>query len=313
MIVLPKINLKNPDTYIIFGLIVLNLFWLPTSSFWNLYPKKEKTIDPKYNPILSYQHPQIPKINDNKKGPFLSAQDFILIDTDTNTILLSKNKDSRIYPASITKLATAITALNVYPLDEVITVNQSYNEGQNMALQVGEKISVRSLITALLVYSANDSAFNLASHYIQNINGFVDQMNDLAKKYNLQNTHFTNFDGLHNSDHYSSAYSLSQLGRLAMRNPIIRETVRLKEVTVTDVSGNISHNLLSTDELLDVVPEIEGFKTGWTPEAGECFLGLININGHYLISVVAQSQDRFRDTKLLVDWAKANISWNKYE
>jgi D-alanyl-D-alanine carboxypeptidase len=164
-----------------------------------------------------------------------------------------------------------------------------------------------------LVYSANDSAYNLASHYIQSITGFVGQMNDLAKKYSLGNTHFTNFDGLHNYDHYSSVYSLSQLGRLAMRNPIIRETVKLKNVTVTDTSGNISHSLVSTDELLNIVPEIEGFKTGWTPEAGECFLGLININGHYLISVVAQSQDRFADTKLIVDWTKANISWEKYE
>lgn len=313
MIVLPKINFKTPDTYIILGIVIINLFWLPTSSFWSLYPKKEKIVDSKLNPILSYEHPQIPTIRTDNKTPYLSAQNFILIDTDTNTILLSKNKDSRIYPASITKLATAITALNIYPLDEIITVNQPYKEGQVMELQVGEKISVRSLITALLVYSANDSAFNLASHSIQNINGFVDQMNNLAKKYNLSNTHFTNFDGLHNPDHYSSAYSLSQLGRLAMRNPIIRQTVRLKNITVTDTSGNISHNLVSTDELLNVVPEIEGFKTGWTPEAGQCFLGLININGHYLISVVAQSQDRFVDTKLLVDWAKTNITWGKYE
>ena len=313
MIVLPKINFKNADTYIILGLIIVNLFWLPSSSFWSLYPKKEKTTDTKLTPILFYEHPQVPKINNSNKIPYLSAQNYILIDTDTNTILLSKNKDQKIYPASITKLATAITALNVYPLDEIITVNQSYQEGQIMGLQIGEKISVRSLVTALLVFSANDSAFNLASHYIKNINGFVDQMNNLAQKYNLGNTHFTNFDGLHNPDHYSSVYSLSQLGRLAMRNTIIRDTVKLKSTTVTDTSGNISHNLISTDELLNVVPEIEGFKTGWTPEAGQCFLGLINIDGHYLISVVAQSQDRFVDTKLLIDWAKANISWKKYE
>lgn len=312
MIVLPKINYKNPDIYIIFGLILINLFWLPTSSFWSLYPESKKDTDPKLNSILDYQHPQIPTIK-SSYSPNLSAQNYVLIDTDTNTILLSKNKDQKIYPASITKLATALTALNIYPLDEIITVKEPYLEGQIMELQLGEKISVRSLVTALLVFSANDSAFNLASHYLKNTDAFVGQMNELSQKYNLKNTNFTNFDGLHNSDHYSSVYSLSQLGRLAMKNSIIRETVKLKNVTVTDTSGKIVHNLVSTDELLNVVPEIEGFKTGWTPEAGQCFLGLINIRGHYLISVVAQSQDRFSDTKLLIDWAKANISWQEYQ
>ena len=88
MIVLPKINFKNVDTYIILGLIIVNLFWLPSSSFWGLYSKKEKTTDSKLDSILSYQHPQVPQINSVNKTPFLSAQNYILIDTDTNTILL---------------------------------------------------------------------------------------------------------------------------------------------------------------------------------------------------------------------------------
>lgn len=309
---LPRFNYKGPDFYIIIGIILVNLFWLPSSSFWGLYLKKEKIQDSKLSPILEYEHPSIPIVKDNVK-PALSAKNYILIDTQTNSILLSKDKNAEIYPASITKLATALTALNLYPLDEVITVQQPYLEGQVMNLQVGEKITVRSLVTALLVFSANDSAFNLAYHDIKGTVGFVDQMNSIAKKYDLKNTHFTNFDGLHNPEHYSSVYDLSQIGRLSMRNSIIKNTVKLKNVSVTDIGGSIIHNLVSTDELLNVVPEIEGFKTGWTPEAGQCFLGLINLNGHYLISVVAQSEDRFNDTKILLDWAKANVTWQKYQ
>ena len=137
-------------------------------------------------------------------------------------------------------------------------------------------------------------------------------MNLIASKYNLTDTKFVNFDGIHDPNHYSSVYDLSQLGRLAIKNPIIRETVKNKSITVVDISGKITHNLESTDELIGVVPEIEGLKTGWTPEAGGCFLSLININGHLLIGVVAQSTDRFADTISILNWAKQNISWQSY-
>jgi D-alanyl-D-alanine carboxypeptidase len=137
-------------------------------------------------------------------------------------------------------------------------------------------------------------------------------MNIMAKKYYLADTHFVNVDGIHNDNHYSSVYDLSKLGRISTRNPFVQETVRKKKLVVTDLDNKYSHQLTSTNELLDVVPEIEGLKTGWTPEAGGCFVGEININGHRLISVVAQSEDRFADTKLLVAWAKQNVAWNNY-
>jgi len=305
---MPQI-LKNNwlDFLIIFLIIILNLFWLPTFSFWSIYPKTDSLTQN----ILAISHPQTP-ITKMAEKPILSAQNYILIDVDTNKVLLSQNSEDKIYPASITKLATALTALNVYPLDEVITIDQEYKEGQNMSLQVGEKITVKSLVSALLVYSANDAAFNLANHHRQGVNGFIKQMNLLAQKYNLKSTNFINFDGIHNDNHYSTAYDLSQLGRIAIQNPVIRETVKNKSISVTDVSGQIRHDLTSTDELLGTIPEIEGLKTGWTPEAKGCFVGLIKIHGHYLISVVAQSDDRFQDTKNLIDWSTQNIYWQNY-
>lgn len=261
--------------------------------------------------LINYQHPQIPEIK-NIKPPVLSAISYILVDNTTNTILLQKNKSLRIYPASITKLATALTALNIYPLDEVISVGQTYHEGKVMELVPGENITVRSLVNALLVYSANDAAFNLATHHQNGIEGFVTQMNSLVTKNNLKDTRLRNFDGIHFSDHYSTVYDLSQLGRLAIKNPIIRDTVKHKNLTVTDISGTIRHELVSTNELLGSVAEIKGLKTGWTPEAGGCFISLIDLNGHELIGVVAQSEDRFADTIKLLDWAKENIVWTAY-
>lgn len=245
----------------------------------------------------------------NKTAPVLSTQNFIVIDSATNTILLGNKINDRIYPASTTKLATALTALNLYPLDEVITTIP-YSEGKVMELTDGEKVTVRTLASALLVYSANDAAFNLANHYETGTTGFVKQMNDLVLKYNLKDTNFTNFDGIHNANHYSTVYDLSQLGRLALTLPFIVDTVKQKEVNLTDLSGKTKYHLISTNELLGIVPEVEGLKTGWTPEASGCFIGAININGHKLVTVVAQSADRFADTKKLIDWSKENISWN---
>ncbi len=255
-----------------------------------------------------FTSPPIPVVK-NKNAPMLSTQNFLVLDSATNTILLGSKINDRIYPASTTKLATALTALNLYPLDEVITTTP-YTEGKVMELKQDEKVTVRTLATALLVYSANDAAFNLANHYQDGTQGFIQKMNDLVKKYNLKNTNFTNFDGIHNENHYSTIYDLSQLGRLALTLPFITETVKQKEVNLTDLSDETKYHLISTNELLGIVPEVEGLKTGWTPEAGGCFIGVINVGGHKLVTVVAQSADRFADTKKLIDWAKNNITWN---
>ncbi|MPM62400.1 hypothetical protein SDC9_109271 [bioreactor metagenome] len=303
---MPKI-LKNNwfDLIIIFLILVLNLFWLPSFSYWGTYGLDQSISK---NQISQFKIPSPPIVKLASK-PQTTAQNYILVDVITNKILASKNAQDKIYPASTTKLVTALTALNIYPLDETITINEEYLEGQNMGLKLGEKITVKSLVSALLVFSANDAAFNLAKHHPQGIDGFVKQMNLLIKKYNLKETNFVNVDGLQNENHYSTVYDLSQIGRIAIQNNIVKSTVKNQEITVSSIDGSVQHYLTSTDELLKTIPEIEGLKTGWTPEAKGCFVGLINLNGHYLISVVAQSDDRFQDTKNILEWAKQNVSW----
>jgi D-alanyl-D-alanine carboxypeptidase len=293
-------------------LLILAAFTLPTFGVWGKYSPDFKQLSSSTVLLSSYQHPLMPHIADNSQ-PQILAENYILIDNTTNTILLSRNPNNRIYPASITKLATALTALNIYPLDELVSVKNAYLNGQNMNLQPGVTLTVKSLVTALLVHSANDAAYNLAFHHQNEVSGFIREMNLIVSKSGLKNTHFTNFDGLQDPDHYSTVYDLSQLGRLAIKNPVIRETVRDKSITVTDITGKNIYDLSSTNELLGVVPEIEGLKTGWTPEAGGCFMALININGHQLISVVAQSPDRFADTKNIVNWAKSTLFWSPYQ
>lgn len=293
--------------------LVLIIGWLPTNSIWQVRDKHSINIinNDKWQELKEYNHPPQTKII-NKSFPWLSAQSYIVIDNKTNKILVEKNSQTKIYPASITKLATALTALNIYPLEEMVEIKEEYKEGKIMELVVGERMTVRSLVQALLVFSANDAAFNLAIHQNKGVSGFVEQMNLIAKNYNLKNTHFTNFDGIHDENHYSTVYDLAQIARLASKNQILRDYVKLKQISISDIEGTKIHDLVSTNELLGKIPEVEGMKTGWTPEAGGCFVALININGNELISVVAQSEDRFNDTEKIISWAKASVDWVNY-
>jgi len=296
-------------------LCLLTLLCLLSLANWHLYRRFQFKAPPDTLSLQDYRHPLIPQV---KNPPILlnsalQNPNYILIDSATNTVLLAQNSHQKIFPASTTKLATAITALNVYPLDELLTINQEYDNGKVMELVSGEKITVRSLVSALLIYSANDAAFTLANHHSGGVGGFIQQMNLIAQRYGLTGTNFTNYDGNHHLHHYSTVYDLAQLGRLSIKNPIVVETVKNKTLVINNIDNTISHSLESTNQLLGVVPEIEGLKTGWTPEAGGCFIGLINIGGHRLISVVAQSQDRFADTRQLITWAKNNIIWTTYQ
>ncbi len=294
--------LRNP--YFYYGLflgLALILTFLPSSFRFT-----------KKNDLFVFKHPPQPVV-DTKIKPQLSTKYYILIDNETNQILVSENENTRIYPASTTKLVTALTALNIYPLEEVITISKDYIDGKVMELKAGDKVTINTLVAGLLIHSANDAAFSLASHYPEGITGFIDQMNLLTKKYGLKNTHFINFDGLHNPKHYSTPYDLSQIARLAIQNSTLRNYVKIKSMDLTDIYGQKIYKVLSTNELLGVLPEVEGLKTGWTPEASGSFIALLNLDGHYLISVVAQSEDRFSDTKILLDWAKENLSWRMYQ
>ncbi len=306
---MPKFHIPKTNIVMLFVTIILFVAILPSTYPWLLVPSASATpVSASLKKLADYQYPSSPKVI-AAPIPKLFATSFIAIDTASNTILIAKNENSRIYPASTTKLATVLTALNVYPLDEVVTVTNPTTVGQIMHLQPGEKITVRSLVSALLIFSANDSAHALAQHYPQGESGFVDQMNIVMNKYHLNNTHFMNVDGIHDPLHYTSVYDLSQLGRLAIKNPIVRQLVQIKKTEVTNLDGTIHHSLVSTNELLDVAPEVKGLKTGWTPEANGCFVGLLEIKGHEVISVVANSSDRFGDTLQLITWLKANVFW----
>ncbi len=243
---------------------------------------------------------------DNKTElPQLTAQSYLIMDVNTGTVLKGKEIHKRLHPASITKMATAINGLETYPLGEVIKIDQEYPVGRNMGLEAEEKITVKNLVYGLLVHSANDAAFVLAGQSEDRVNRFIFRMNKFVKQLGLKNTHFVNFSGEEDNNHYSTSFDLAHLARFALNNKVFVQAIQNQEMVVTDVTGEVEHQLETTNELLTKIPEIKGIKTGWTPQSGECFVGLIEIKDRQFITVILGSEDRFGETELLINWLKS--------
>jgi D-alanyl-D-alanine carboxypeptidase (penicillin-binding protein 5/6) len=255
---------------------------------------------------ISYPSRQLPSLTRNNL-PSLTAKSYLVMDADSGLVLAEKNPHLRLNPASITKMVTAISSLESFPLDEVITIKKEYPVGKNMELQPGEKMTIENLIYGLIVHSANDAAFVLAGQTQSKIDDFVNRMNNFVKQLGLNDTNFENFDGEDDKNHYSTAYDLAHIARFALKNKVFYQSIRRQEMTVTNVSGEIEHHLETTNELLGQLPEVKGIKTGWTPEAGECFIGLIELGGKEFITVILGSEDRFGETKKLITWLKGSL------
>lgn len=256
----------------------------------------------------------IPVKDPNAIKPVAEAKGILLMDVDTGIVMFEKNLDQRLPMASLTKIMTAVIILDSHSLDEVVTVEDNFNNmgelGVRMWLQQYEKITVGDLLIGLLVPSAGDAAIALATYHSGSVKDFINEMNEKAKILNLRNTHFTNPIGLDENEHYSSAYDLAILTKYALRNKDFRRIVRIQNATVTSVSGVIEHKLEGTDELLNSYLDIRGVKTGTTDAAGQSLISLArNSNGKEVIVVLLNSPDRFQESKEIIDWGFRNFKW----
>lgn len=197
--------------------------------------------------------------------PPVEAEAYLVQNGGTGEILASRHAREQLPMASITKLMTALVALERGPVDDVVTVTQrAAGVGEStIHLRPGERVVLRDLIRAALVQSANDAANAIAAHIGGgSVSRFVQLMNARARELGLSDTHFANPDGLDAPGHVSSARDLTKLARVAMRKPFIRETVRLVEVTAA------GRRLHTWNDLLSTFPSLLGVKTGHTDGAG---------------------------------------------
>lgn len=237
--------------------------------------------------------------------PEISAQAAMLVDLVTGRILYAYNEHVRRAPASITKLVSAVVALEhgdlstdmvVWPADLAATTRSGLANGEHLTMQ--------QLLTLMLVDSDNAAASAVARNLSggDNEEAFVGWMNELVARWGLHDTHFVNPHGLDDPDHYSTAYDLAIIARNAMLVPFIAETVAHSTAQV----GN--HQVASTNELLNAYPGLVGVKTGTTDNAGECFIGMAVRPQGRVLAVVLASTDRFQDARLLLDYYYANYA-----
>ena len=248
----------------------------------------------------------------------------ILMDAKTGKILYSKNAFEQRYPASTTKLMTAILTLENCKLTDVATVSHDaiFNVpvGYSHAnLQEGERLTIEQLLNVLLIPSANDAAFVLAEHIAGSVDNFSEMMNNKAKEIGCLNTHFVNPNGIHNKDHYSTAYDLALIGKYAMQFDDIMRIAMVNQYTLPKTNKynkedrifNATNGLITKNDEY-YYPEATGLKTGYTDKAGYCIVTTAKKDDVELLVVVLGSnsiKERYEDCINLFDYGFDNYSY----
>lgn len=259
----------------------------------------------------------------------------ILIESTTGQIIYEKNSKQKMYPASTTKIMTAILTLENCKLTDIATV--SYNAvhsipyGYSYAnLHDGEELTIDQLLHVLLIPSANDAAIVLAEHIAGSTENFAIMMNDKAKEIGCLNTHFVNANGMHDEDHYTTAYDLSLMGKYAMKNSTFRSIVSktsyalpaTNKYDATDRMFNTTNELLKVDYRNRAdnyyYKYCNGIKTGYTDAAGDCIVASSRKDDLEFIIVILGADDtedglsgRYLDCKTLFNYAFDNYKVEK--
>lgn len=258
-------------------------------------------------------------------GPELNAQAAILIDSNTGKILYEKNMNEKMYPASTTKILTAILTIENCNLDDIVTVNynaiSSIPSGYATAeLITDENLTVKQLLEVLLLHSANDAANVLAMHVGGSIESFVTMMNSKAQELNCVNTNFTNTYGLHDENHYTTARDLAIITRYCMQNDSFRHFVSQTNCQIAPTNKHDARTFTNTNNLIInssnyYYPYAIGVKTGYTKEAGNCLISASKKDGFETISVVLNTGTlhgaRCTDSIALFDYAYNNFGIKK--
>ncbi len=245
----------------------------------------------------------------------LRAESAILIQADSGDSLFEKNADDLRYPASLTKIMTAMIALVRGNPDDIVTVSQNAvsvpEDSSLIGLQAGEQLPLGELIRATMVKSGNDGAVAIAEHIAGSEPAFVGMMNEVARYLGCTHTNFVNSHGYHDEYHYSTARDMAIIAREAMRYDEFREVVSLWKCTLprTNLSGpraleSKDRALLDSSQEETYYPYANGIKSGEHSQAGLCYAGSAYKDGVSLISIVLRSNaaGRWRDTRRLMDY-----------
>ncbi|MDR3645891.1 MAG: D-alanyl-D-alanine carboxypeptidase [Clostridia bacterium] len=259
----------------------------------------------------------------------VASQTVYMINTDTNTVVYEKNANQKVYPASLTKLMTAILTVEKFGnnLDKQVTVTSGdldplHGTGSSSAnLKVGEQVTIRELLYCLLIPSANDAANVLARVAGGSVDNFVASMNAKAKALGATDTHYVNAHGLQDPDHYTTAHDMYLIAKNAMTYSILRTIVSTESYTMpkTNKTGSrkpfTNTNLLLKEGSTLYYEYCHGIKTGTTTQAGGCLVSYATKDGYTYYCVAMDGPDHtltgnsaFSDSRKLFKWAFSTFS-----
>ncbi len=226
----------------------------------------------------------------------------IVMEVESKRVLSASNEKSKRYMASTTKILTCITIIENCDINEIVTVTDKTVgiEGSSIYLEAGEKLSVLDLLYGLMLRSGNDCAETLAVHCSKSIEDFAKLMNQTADKIGAKDSNFVNPHGLHDDNHYTTAYDLALISCYAMENPIFREIVGTKVKKIPFSTRDYDRVLINKNKMLSEFDGSNGIKTGFTKKAGRCLVSSCVRDGLQLVCVVLNCPPMFERSKQLL-------------
>ena len=237
--------------------------------------------------------------------PVITAKSALIYDLKNQKVLFSKNPEKKLPMASLTKIMTAIVAVESPKKDGQYIVVQADLVGENsMGLSIDETFSLEELLYGLILTSGNDAAETLASNFPQGRGQFIKAMNNKAKALGLNSTHFTNPTGFEgDGQQYTTAYDLLVITNYAMQLPLFKKVAGTFDYHILVTDNHKEFYLENETNLLTSYPGVMGVKTGYTPEAGLCLVTYLNFKGHKIIGILLGSDNRRQEMKDLLDYA----------
>lgn len=276
---------------------------LPTQIAAHLPSVAADRWQPEAQPVVPYKSTVIAE-------PTTSATGAMIIDAASGTTLYSRNPDKAVPVASVTKVATALVLLKHYQPSDIITVPAlpAYGpEDEIIGLKAGQKLTAEAFLEAILIQSANDAADAAAIATSGSTEKFVAEMNQLAETWGIEDVRFSNPTGLTDVGNSASPAAMAKLSQLLLRNELARQIIK-EDFAVISTTDGATYSLEATNKLL-TSGGFYGIKTGYTVAAGQCFVGVTDIAGHQVITVVFGSNDRFGDTVKLRNWISKSYTW----
>ncbi len=259
--------------------------------------------------IAGVQKYNLPPVSLNIPPPYIFARAMLIKDLATDEVLYQKDANLKLAVGSLTKIMTALVGVEYFRPNSVLIYQGTQISGTRIGLVKGESLTFRALLFGMLLPSGNDAAYTIAQNYAGGEKEFINKMNEKAVSLSLKNSHFDNPAGFDSADHFSTAEDIAKITQEALKDSQLKRIFATKETEVLSLDKKYQHKLQNLNKLLSEVIGVLGVKTGTTPQSKENLVTLVEREGHQVLIVLLGSDDRFEETKQIIEWVFNNFIW----